>query len=623
MIDLMTLLRTSNSLMTLENALSDPKFDVSKQIVNFWNNLYDADEVDICNNTLRVGSLIHHDNTPSIHMKDLYVRRCYKDLYDNYIVGEDEYDHLFFTGTAGVGKSVFRSYVVWKQIQFAKKNAQSCIILMSKSQKTDTVLTQLLVINEGIMSCMKKLLSTDTITLSQVVKILYDIEDEIPLYHHVDVSEGESSTSIGKMKRNFYYTSLNEKAWKEKMKISGILCYLPTWHLDELIEFYVNIGWRNNPVLTNRLLIEVQSQNRITNNQISYLMAFPDEERYKFVVNELEYSISQAKFIAVIKTEADTYGYIPRNLFLKENALEYYCKQIYHVIQNSMKTIEEISQVVSFSNKNKHKLLCINPVVLDADNKINYCKYSMSWLGTFVTTTLINSILFKHHKQLTENYFSSKVLSIITLDLKLNECLALGLFALHPTFFQVVSIKQQTNDCKGDINHPIIKTERIDNEFAVSKESNSEISSPQIRVMNNEQFKNFVLNVEQVGMACLINSQYPATDGVMHLLMDDGVRITAFMQVMTSTLYEICDEAAHSLKSLIDGILEHHPNHQIVFFWMNFGTKHPDKNLNYKLKQNIPHYHIRKATDIPTESQQQFRSRKRRHLDDIKQEDEN
>ncbi len=73
----MTLLRTSNSLMTLENALSDPKFDVSKQIVNFWNNLYDADEVDICNNTLRVGSLIHHDNTPSIHMKDLYVRRCY------------------------------------------------------------------------------------------------------------------------------------------------------------------------------------------------------------------------------------------------------------------------------------------------------------------------------------------------------------------------------------------------------------------------------------------------------------------------------------------------------------------------------------------------------------------
>ena len=92
----------------------------------------------------------------------------------------------------------------------------------------------------------------------------------------------------------------------------------------------------------------------------------------------------------------------------------------------------------------------------------------------------------------------------------------------------------------------IIKTERID-EFAVSKESNSEIF-PQIRMMNNEQFRNFVLSVEQVGMACPINSQYPAIDGVMHFLMDDSVRITAFfMQVMTSAMYETGDEAAHSL----------------------------------------------------------------------------
>jgi hypothetical protein len=42
--------------MTLENALSDPKFDVSKQIVNSWNNLYDENEMDISNNTLHVGS---------------------------------------------------------------------------------------------------------------------------------------------------------------------------------------------------------------------------------------------------------------------------------------------------------------------------------------------------------------------------------------------------------------------------------------------------------------------------------------------------------------------------------------------------------------------------------------
>ena len=162
---------------------------------------------------------------------------------------------MFFTGTSGVGKSVFRSYVVWKQVQYAKHNAQSCIILMSKSPKSNGVPTLLLVIIDGVMSCMKKF-SGDEISLT-LDNILEEVEDDIPIYHHVDVSEGDSSTSIGVMKRNFYYASPNEKAWKEMIKISGILCYLPTWHLDELVEFYLTISWRSNPALTNPLLVEV------------------------------------------------------------------------------------------------------------------------------------------------------------------------------------------------------------------------------------------------------------------------------------------------------------------------------------------------------------------------------
>jgi hypothetical protein len=54
-------------------------------------------------------------------------------------------------------------------------------------------------------------------------------------------------------------------------------------------------------------------------------------------------------------------------------------------------------------------------------------------------------------------------------------------------------------------------TKSID-KFVASKDG----ISPQIRMMNNEQFRKFVLNVEQVGMACPINSQYSAIDGVMH-----------------------------------------------------------------------------------------------------------
>ena len=80
-----------------------------------------------------------------------------------------------------------------------------------------------------------------------------------------------SSTSVGIMKRYFCYASPDKKAWKEKTKISGLLCYLPTWHLDELVEFYLTIGWRNNPTLTDRLLVEVGTRNRGSRKQVSQL----------------------------------------------------------------------------------------------------------------------------------------------------------------------------------------------------------------------------------------------------------------------------------------------------------------------------------------------------------------
>jgi hypothetical protein len=208
---------------------------------------------------LPLGPLIHRENKPD-EIEDLYIRKCYKELYERHVDGK-KFKHMFFTGTSGVGKSVFRSYIVWKQVQYAKHNAQSCIILMSKSPKSHGVPTLLLVIIDEV-SFMNKF-SGDEISLT-LDNILEEVEDDIPIYHHVDVSEGDSSTSIGVMKRNFYYASPNEKAWKEKIKISGILCFLPTWHLDELVEFYLTISWRSNPALTNRLLVEVGSQNRGT-----------------------------------------------------------------------------------------------------------------------------------------------------------------------------------------------------------------------------------------------------------------------------------------------------------------------------------------------------------------------
>jgi len=69
-------------------------------------------------------------------------------------------------------------------------------------------------------------------------------------------------------------------------------------------------------------------------------------------------------------------------------------------------------------------------------------------------------------------------------------------------------IVQSRNDGKEKITHPTMDTKSID-KFVASKDG----ISPQIRIMK------FVLNVEQVGMACPINSQYSAIDGVMLFLL--------------------------------------------------------------------------------------------------------
>jgi hypothetical protein len=144
-----------------------------------------------------------------------------------------------------------------------------------------------------------------------------------------------------------------------------------------------------------------------------------------------------------------------------------------------------------------------------------------------VTTALINNLLFKYSEQLEKIFFDSKMMSILIEHPKLNECLALGLFALNPAFFKAMPIVQSRNDGKEKIIHPTIDTKSID-KFVASKDG----ISPQIWMMNNEQFRKFVLNVEQVGMACPINSQYPAIDGVMLFLLNGGVRTTSFMQVI-------------------------------------------------------------------------------------------
>jgi len=111
-----------------------------------------------------------------------------------------------------------------------------------------------------------------------------------------------------------------------------------------------------------------------------------------------------------------------------EPVLTIYCVQIHIAAQDSTNTIDQISQGLTFRDDIKHKLGSINLVV--PENNVDYCRYSTSWSGTLVNTVLINNLLFKRSEQLEKNFFGSKMMSILTEHPKLNECLALGLFAL-------------------------------------------------------------------------------------------------------------------------------------------------------------------------------------------------
>ena len=60
----------------------------------------------------------------------LYVRQCYKDII-NLPIWDQE--NIFFTGTPGIGKTVFRNYVIGAQIQKLKAEKGDGIFVLGKS----------------------------------------------------------------------------------------------------------------------------------------------------------------------------------------------------------------------------------------------------------------------------------------------------------------------------------------------------------------------------------------------------------------------------------------------------------------------------------------------------------
>lgn len=157
------------------------------------------------------------------------------------------------------------------------------------------------------------------------------------------------------------------------------------------------------------------------------------------------YSVSLAEFRSVIQVEVDTYGYVPRNLFVDNDQKDQYVVSMNEAVKECTKTLESIGNSASTTNI-KHRLLQIN-----SHGKLNDLPYyagktSTTRLGNYVRTELINDLLEKHLDQLEKNFFGSQVFSIFTGDLKMNEVLSLGCFALKPSHFEIrpTCIKQSS-----------------------------------------------------------------------------------------------------------------------------------------------------------------------------------
>lgn len=199
---------------------------------------------------LRCGAIIHRDNYVVESIKDVFIRSHYRELH-KICSKKSRVSTTFFTGTPGVGKSVMRTYFVWKRIQNAITNKDTVIVWMSKSPGDSA---EICLIKDGKLAEMKSVSRSDYMLLNKKIN-----NAKIPLYSFVDCSEGMSDNVLVERSGHYrmFFSSPNEKAWKEKIKLYGKLLCVPTWTVDELVNYYF-LACGCNEVLIQRLLVKIQ-----------------------------------------------------------------------------------------------------------------------------------------------------------------------------------------------------------------------------------------------------------------------------------------------------------------------------------------------------------------------------
>jgi len=352
---------------------------VNSQSAQYWKSLSEWDLKPNGVVTAPTG-LMYRENTldSTFHRDRLFLRECYFEIYDNF-VRNTLLNHVFFTGTPGIGKTMARNAMVAMQLRDGKAAKSNLIIILGKSPRGGSELEVAVMENGEIVKSMA-VKSVDDIPIAEGFRVMV----------HTDISVGNVEGVVHVLHTKskvtyFYYTSPNSRAWNEKTKDNGLVVFVPSLTLAEFEKYFLGVGC--NGVLIERLRaleeMDLPSFDDDEDAQID-LKLRGDGDMIDFAHGDMHGSFSAKAFREVIRDEVARNGPVPRHLFLTKEGSEVWVGTLRAAVTSARFTVATIGLVESLQQDIRNKLIRTEPVKLE-DGTFNYLRNSPStWLGAEV-----------------------------------------------------------------------------------------------------------------------------------------------------------------------------------------------------------------------------------------------
>jgi hypothetical protein len=165
--------------------------------------------------------------TDLTNLKIIYIRECYKQLAS--LIYDQKVDNFVITGTPGIGKTMFRNYMVFSIIEnYSSKNVeQEFTIVLDKCP--GSVFLNIFKAKIDINGAISWNWCADNRE-----NILRNCKSYSNIWSLLDVSEGDSKNRISGYGRTIMFTSPSESAYAEFAKENCVIYYMPTWDYEEV-----------------------------------------------------------------------------------------------------------------------------------------------------------------------------------------------------------------------------------------------------------------------------------------------------------------------------------------------------------------------------------------------------